>query len=145
MPANTPIYNFPYPVGTDFVKDGAAAIEDLALAVEGTIDALPSGGITIIDTKTSAYTLAATDAGKLIAINSTSNLAVTVPVNSSVSIPVGSRIDVVRLNTGDVTLTAAVGVTINSKDSKIKLAARYSAGTLIKTATNTWLLIGDLA
>jgi len=34
MPASTPIYGFPYPLGTDPVGQGAQDIEDLATAVE---------------------------------------------------------------------------------------------------------------
>jgi hypothetical protein len=37
MGSTTPIYAFPYPVGTDRVMDGDNAIEALARAVEGTI------------------------------------------------------------------------------------------------------------
>lgn len=35
MPANTPIFGFPYPVGTDRVADGDDAIKALAERVEG--------------------------------------------------------------------------------------------------------------
>jgi len=41
MPANTPIYGWPYPVGTDRVADGDNAIQDLAEAIEATVDGLP--------------------------------------------------------------------------------------------------------
>jgi hypothetical protein len=37
MPASTPIYGFPYPLGTDPVTNGAQDIQNLATAVEGTI------------------------------------------------------------------------------------------------------------
>lgn len=42
MPGNTPTYSFPYPVSTDFVKDGATAIQSLAQAVEDTIETFPT-------------------------------------------------------------------------------------------------------
>lgn len=45
----TPIYNFPYPDSTDLVRDGSQDFEDLADAVETTIDGLPSGGFTLLD------------------------------------------------------------------------------------------------
>lgn len=41
MPADTPIYGWPYPVGTDRVADGDNAIQDLAEAIEATVDGLP--------------------------------------------------------------------------------------------------------
>jgi hypothetical protein len=37
MPASTPIYGFPYPLGTDPVSSGAQDIQNLATAVEGAI------------------------------------------------------------------------------------------------------------
>jgi hypothetical protein len=49
------------------------------------------------------------------------------------------------MGAGQVTVAGAAGVTVYSADSFLKLRAQYSSGTLIKTATNTWLLIGDLA
>jgi hypothetical protein len=41
----TPIYSFPYPEPTDLVRNGPQDFEDLALAVETTIDTLPEGVI----------------------------------------------------------------------------------------------------
>ena len=77
-------------------------------------------------------------------IDSPSNLDVTIPPNSSAPFPIGSRLDVVRVGTGTVTFVQGSGVTINSKNSNKKIAARYSAASIIKTDTNTWVLIGDL-
>jgi hypothetical protein len=146
MPANTPIYNFPYPVGTDFVKDGAVAIEDLALAVETVIDSLPSGALITRNAQTgTAYTLAASDGGKLVTLTNAAAITLTVPVNSSVAIPVDTRIDLLAGGAGTVTVSPAGGVTVNSKDGNLALTGQWSAATLIKTATNTWVLIGDLA
>ena len=97
-----------------------------------------------LSTKTADYNLGLADAGQTLLINSTSDVTVTVPLNSAVPFAIGQRLDVVRLNTGNVTFAGAVGVTINSKNSNKKIAARYSGATLIKYDTNTWVLIGDL-
>lgn len=97
-----------------------------------------------LNTKTADYTIALGDAGQTILIDSTIDRTVTVPLNSSAPFANGQRLDVVRLNTGNVTFAGAVGVTINSKNSNKKIAARYSGATLIKTGTDTWVLIGDL-
>lgn len=99
---------------------------------------------TTLVNKTSSYTVALSDAGKTLTIDSASNLDVTIPPNSSAPFPVGSRLDVVRVGTGTVTFVQGSGVTINSKNSNKKIAARYSAASIIKTDTNTWVLIGDL-
>lgn len=97
-----------------------------------------------LSTKTADYNLGLADAGQTLLIDSTSDRTVTVPLNSAVPFAIGQRLDVVRLNTGNVTFAGAVGVTINSKNSNKKIAARYSGATLIKTGTDTWVLIGDL-
>lgn len=99
---------------------------------------------TTLVNKTSSYTVALPDAGKTLTIDSASNLDITVPPNSSTPFPVGSRLDIVRIGTGTVTFVPDTGVTINSKNSNKKIAARYSAASIIKTDTNTWVLIGDL-
>jgi hypothetical protein len=97
-----------------------------------------------LSTKTTDYNLGLADAGQTLLINSSNDVTITVPLNSAVPFANGQRLDVVRLNTGNVTFAGAVGVTINSKNSNKKIAARYSGATLIKTDTDTWVLIGDL-
>lgn len=97
-----------------------------------------------LSTKTTDYNLGLADAGQTLLIDSTTDRTVTVPLNSAVPFAIGQRLDVVRLNTGNVTFAGAVGVTINSKNSNKKIAARYSGATLIKYGTDTWVLIGDL-
>lgn len=99
----------------------------------------------IFNEKTSNYTLVLGDAGKTVTINSGSDTTVTVPLNSSVPFEIGQRIDVIRVGSGNVTFAGAtVDVIINSKNSNKKIAARYAGATLIKYATDTWVLIGDL-
>lgn len=97
-----------------------------------------------LSTKNNDYTLSLADAGQTLLIDSTLDRTITIPLNSSVPFANGQRLDVVRLNTGNVTFSGAVGVTINSKNSNKKIAARYSGASLIKYDTNTWVLIGDL-
>ncbi len=98
-----------------------------------------------LSTKTADYNLGLADAGQTLLIDSTNDVTVTVPLNSAVPFAIGQRLDIVRLNTGNVTFAGAtIGVTVNSKNSNKKIAARYSGATLIKTGTDTWVLIGDL-
>lgn len=91
------------------------------------------------------YTLALTDAGDVVTLTNGSAITVTVPLNSSVAFPIGTQITFAQTGAGKVTFVGAVGVTLNSADSFLSLRTQYSSGTLIKTATNTWLLIGDIA
>jgi hypothetical protein len=97
-----------------------------------------------LSTKTTDYNLGLADAGQTLLVDSVTDRTITIPLNSAVPFAIGQRLDVVRLNTGNVTFAGAVGVTLNSKNSNKKIAARYSGATLIKTGTDTWVLIGDL-
>jgi len=97
---------------------------------------------TTLSTKTADYTLSLSDAGQTILIDSTIDRTVTIPTNASVPFAIGQRLDVIRMNTGNVTIGGTP--TILSKNSNKKIAARYSGATLIKTDTDTWVLIGDL-
>jgi hypothetical protein len=52
MATTTPNYGWPVPTSTDFVKDGAQAIEDLGDAIDATVFALPTSALTLITTAT---------------------------------------------------------------------------------------------
>lgn len=99
---------------------------------------------TTLVTKIANHTIELSDAGRTISVDSAASVTITIPLNSSASFAVGSRLDIVRVNTGDVLISPAVGVTLNSKNNNRRIAARYSGATLIKLDTNSWILIGDL-
>ena len=86
------------------------------------------------------------DAGKTINALCTTpdTITITVPANSTTPFVNGQKIEIFRSGTGDVSIAGAGGVTINSKNSNKKIAAQFSGCVLVKTDTNTWLLIGDL-
>lgn len=88
-----------------------------------------------------SYSLVAGDVGKLVTLSNASAVTLTVP--SGLGWSNGTRVDLVQLGAGQVTV-AASGTTINSTPG-LKLRAQYSAATLIQTATNTFLLVGDLS
>jgi hypothetical protein len=52
MATTTPNYGWPVPTSTDFVKDGATAIEALGDAIDATVFALPSGALTLLNATT---------------------------------------------------------------------------------------------
>lgn len=97
-----------------------------------------------INAQTAAYTLALTDAGKLVTMNTSTGVSLTVPANASVAFATGVHVDVARLGAGPLTVTGATGVTINATPGQ-KLRAQYSTATLIQYVGNTWLLVGDLS
>ena len=61
--------------------------------------------------------------------------------NSS-SFPIGSEVNICQMGAGQVTV-AGSGVSILSTPGA-KLRAQYSAATLKKIQTMSWLLMGDL-
>lgn len=96
------------------------------------------------NTQTASYSLALNDNGKLILMNVATANNLTIPLNSSVNFPVGTKIDVSSVGAGQTTIVAAGGVTINSAGGALKLRLQYSGATMVQTATNVWLLFGDI-
>lgn len=90
-----------------------------------------------------AYTLASADNDTLVTLTNAAAISLTVPTDASVVLPVGSRVDIVQGGAGQVTVVAPSGVTVNSS-AGLKLRAQWSGATLIKTAANTWILMGDI-
>ena len=94
--------------------------------------------------QTASYTLVLEDKNKLVEMNVASGNTLTVPPNSSVAFPVGAQIRVLQTNTGQCTITAGAGVTINGTPG-LKLRTQWASATLIKRATDTWVAVGDLS
>ena len=94
---------------------------------------------------TTAYTLVLGDAGKYVTLSNASAVTLTVPTNATVAFDVGTVVNIVQLGAGQVTIAGAVGVTVNSESSKLKLKGQYAVASLLKTATNTWVALGNLS
>jgi hypothetical protein len=111
-------------------------------------DEIGTGNVLLSDMATSAqtasYTLVLADKAKVVEMNVGSANNLTVPLNATVAFPVGTQIHMVQIGSGQTTVVATGGVTINTATT-LKLRAQWSAATLIKRAENTWVLVGDLA
>ena len=107
-----------------------------------TVDFVASHIVT--NAQVASYTLVLSDKDKMVEISNASANTLTVPPNSSVAFPVGSQIRILQTNSGQCTITAGAGVTVNGTPG-LKLRAEWSSATLVKRATDTWVLIGDLA
>ena len=88
------------------------------------------------------YTFVLADNGKLVTLDNAAAITVTVPLNSSVAYATGAIINLQQIGAGQVTVAGAAGVTINGTGTKTR--AQWSAASLVKTATDTWTLIGDI-
>jgi hypothetical protein len=111
-------------------------------------DEIGTGNVQLSDLATSAqtasYTLVLADRGKLVEMSNASANNLTVPLNSSVAYPTGTQINILQTGAGQTTVVATGGVTINATPG-LKLRAQWSSATLIKRATDTWVLVGDLS
>jgi hypothetical protein len=90
------------------------------------------------------YTLVLTDSAKVVTLSNASAITLTVPTNASVAFAIGAQVNLVQLGAGQVTVSGA-GVTLRSQGSKLKLNGIYSAATLLKIATDEWVLVGNTA
>jgi hypothetical protein len=112
--------------GTGWVNKYVASIPTLTNAQSGT-----------------TYTLVLGDAGKIVEINNASAITLTVPTNAGVAYPVGTQITILQTGAGQITVAGPSGGTLNATPGT-KLRAQWSSATLLKRATDTWVLIGDL-
>jgi hypothetical protein len=97
-----------------------------------------------LSSKTTSFTLSLSDSGRTIDAESSTSISVTIPLNSSVPFLVGTQIAFIQTGAGQLVFVPDSGVTLLSKNSNKKIAARYSPATLIQKSANTWVLIGDL-
>jgi len=113
-----------------YVGDGTTAIEF-------------AGSTVITNAQNASYTTVLADKDKLIEMNVGSANNLTIPLNSSVAYPIGTVLNIVQIGSGQTTVVATGGVTINATPG-LKLRAQYSSASCIKRAENTWILLGDL-
>jgi hypothetical protein len=169
MATTTPNYGWVVPTSTDLVKDGATAIETLGDSIDASFVGLKGGTTGQVLSKTSGtdlaftwieqddttlsfnaqtgttYTLVASDSAKLVTTSNASAVTVTIPPSV---FSAGNQINVQSIGVGLTSFAAGSGVTITSTGATAAapiLRARYSACTIICTASNTFTVIGDLS
>jgi hypothetical protein len=114
------------------------------LFVEALNDALVGALPKAINTQTvTSYTLALSDAGKLVTLSNGSAVTLTVPTNATTAFALGATVDLAQLGAGQVTIGGA-GVTLRSTPG-LKISAQYGGARLVKIDTDTWLVTGDLS
>ena len=104
-----------------------------------------SGSVVVNAQSGTTYTLVLSDAGKLVTLDNGSAITLTVPPNSSVAFEVGATIALAQLGAGTVSVAEGSGVTVSSLDGNTDLSGQYATASLVKTATDSWLLVGALA
>jgi len=92
------------------------------------------------------YTTVANDAAaKLVTLTNASAIAVTIAASLY---NIGEQINFAQMGAGQVTFQGDTGVTVVSTGATAatpKLRVQYSTATAICTATNTWIVVGDIA
>ena len=117
--------------------------------VGGTVS--PSTPLTIDPKTGTTYTFVLTDANnELITASNASAQTYSIPTNASVAFPIGAQINIIQIGAGQVTIQAVTSGTTTvlsnaGTPAQPKLRAQYSAATLVKVATDTWYVIGDIS
>lgn len=87
------------------------------------------------------YTLAASDAGKLVTLTNAAAITLTVPASVFTA---GQRVDVLVAGAGMVTATAGSGLTLNGTPTLVS-RSQWSAFTVLFTSATAAVVVGDLA
>jgi hypothetical protein len=165
----TTYFGWVMPTATDLVTDLPADFNVFGQGVDTSLQGLLGGTTGQVLSKTSAtnmaftwieqddttlsfnaqtgttYTFVAADVAKLVTTSNASAVTVTIPPSVFAA---GNQINVQSIGVGLTTFAAGAGVTITSTGASAAapiLRARYSAATIICTASNVFTVIGDLA
>lgn len=129
---------------TDVTITSATANDVVVFDGSGFVNKYVQAIPTLTNSQTgTTYTTVLSDAGKIVEISNASAITLTIPTNSSVAYPVGTQITILQTGAGQITVAAPSGGTLNATPGT-KLRTQWSSATLLKRATDTWVLIGDL-
>lgn len=101
-------------------------------------------------TKTADYELASTDQYQMLVIaNKATAINITIPTDATYNFPVGTAITVLNIGVGAATIKATTSgtTTVNSAGATAAQpsVAQYKSAACIKTAANTWYVVGAIA
>ena len=122
--------------------DGTVAITATNTTVSGNLSG--SGTISGFDANLNdqtgtTYTLTSSDNGKVVTLNNGSAITLTI----AASLGDGFNCLIVQKGAGQVTLSAAGGVTIANRSSETKTAGQYATVSVINIGSDTYILSGD--
>ena len=134
-------------LGSDLIVGETSNVEKFK--IDDTGEATFTGNVVshlALSARVASGILVLAEDGQLVTVTVTTTAnTLTVPPNVDVAFPIGTQILVEQGGTGQTTIQAGAGVTLNSAGGLLALANQYSTVTLIKKAINTWLVAGDLA
>lgn len=133
MASTTTYFGVSYPTSTDYVKDGATAMQTIATGFDTAV------AIPVYNNQTgTTYTFVIGDTAKTVTSNNASSVTFTIPPQSSVAWASGASIKVTNLGAGVVTIAGGVGVTVTNTAATI---SQYSSATLVRTGSDAWTII----
>lgn len=105
---------------------------------------------TVSADQTADYTAVLTDQYQaLVPMNKATAIAFKIPTNASVAFPVGTVITVLNKGAGTLTISAVTSGTTTVLSAGAVAAAptlaQYKSAACIKTATDTWYVVGAIA
>jgi hypothetical protein len=105
---------------------------------------------TVESDKTADYTTVLTDQYQvLVPMNKATAVAFKIPTNASVAFPIGTAITVLNKGAGTCTISAVTSGTTTVLSTGTVVAAptlaQYKTAVCIKTATDTWYVVGAVA
>jgi hypothetical protein len=145
--------------GGTITSSGTIAIDSTVATLTGTQTLTNKTATGLIYTQTlltpsfttNAYTLVLGDQGDiLLASNGSTAGTINIPTNASVAFPIGTQITIIQTGSGQLTIQAASSGTTTvastgASSTAPKLRAINSSATCIKTNTDTWYVVGDIA
>jgi hypothetical protein len=145
-PIDSPTFTGTVTLPANTVTSAMIAEETIVNADISTTAAIDQSKIadTVLNQQTASYTLVLTDKNKMVEISNASATTLTIPADNSVNFATGATITILQTSTGQITLTAGSGVTLNATPGA-KLRTQWSSATLVKRAANTWVALGDLS
>jgi hypothetical protein len=113
-----------------------------------TYNSLPT--FTVGTANTADYTAVLADQYQVLEImNKATAIAFKIPTNASVAFPVGTAITILNIGVGSCTISAVTSGTTTVLSSGAVAAAptlaQYKSAVCIKTATDTWYVVGAVA
>lgn len=95
---------------------------------------------------TNAYTLTGSEDGALLMLDNSSTAGtLNIPTDATYNFTIGTQITAVQKGTGQITIAASnSGTTTVNSTPGLKFRTQWSSATLLKTAANTWLVMGDM-
>ena len=113
-----------------------------------TYNSLPT--FTVGTANTTDYTAVLADQYQVLEImNKATAIAFKIPTNASVAFPVGTAITVLNIGAGVCTISATTPATTTILSAGATAAsptlAQYKSAVCIKTATDTWYVVGAVA